>query len=315
VHPVLDVLRERRRAGSRPGAREDAHRVALVLEGGGMRGVVSSAMTEAIEGAGLTDALDLVVGTSAGALNGAALVSGVAAGCCAEYSGAFAGREFINPARLLLGRPVLHVGRTLDFNSEHLDAGRHRRTVESPIALHCVATDVDAARAEVLTDLHTLEDLRAALLATSRLPLIGGAPVPFRGRRWIDGGLLDSVPIDAALAAGATHVLALLTRPESVAPPPVRGTLTDRLVERHLRRLHPALVDAYRARPVAYAQVTERIVAASREPAAGGPAILGIWLAAGAPVPSRLERDPAVLGAAAAAARERAVRVLTPALA
>ena len=136
----------------------------------------------------------------------------------------------------------------------------------------------------------------------------------FRGRRWIDGGLMDSVPVDAALTAGATHVLALLTRPESVAPPPVGGSLTDRLVERHLRRLNPALVAAYRDRPAVYARVTERIVAASREPPAAGPAILGIWLAAGAPVPSRLERDPAVLGAAAAAARERAVRVLAPAL-
>jgi predicted patatin/cPLA2 family phospholipase len=314
-HPVLDVLRERHRAGSRPGAREDPHRVALVLEGGGMRGVVSSAMTVALEEAGLTDALDLVVGTSAGALNGAALVSGVAAGCCAEYTGAFVGRDFINPARLLLGRPVFDVGRTLDFSSGHLDAERHRRTVDSPIALHCVATDVDAARSEDLTGLHTLADLRAALLATSRLPLIGGAPVPFRGRRWIDGGLLDPVPVGAALAAGATHVLALLTRPESAAPPPTGGSLTDRLVERHLRRLNPRLVAAYRARPAAYAGVTEQIIAASRDPAAGGPAVLGIWLAAGTPVPSRLERDPAVLGVAAAVARERAAGVLASAVA
>jgi predicted patatin/cPLA2 family phospholipase len=280
-----------------------------------MRGVVSCAMTAAVEQAGLTDALDLVVGTSAGALNGAALISGVAAGCCAEYSGAFVGRDFINPARLLLGRPVLDVGRTLDFDSAHLDAERHGRTVESPIALHCVATDVDAATPEDLTGLHTREELRSALLATSRLPLIGGAPVAFRGRRWIDGGLLDSVPVGAAAAAGATHVLALLTRPESAAPPRVGGSLTDRLVERHLRRLNPALVEAYRARPAAYARVTEGIIAASREPAGDGPDVLGIWLAAGTPVPSRLERDPAVLAAAAAAARERAARVLAPAVA
>ena len=56
----------------------DPHRVALVLEGGGMRGVVSAGMTAALERLGLTPCFDLVVGASAGAINGAALLSGAA---------------------------------------------------------------------------------------------------------------------------------------------------------------------------------------------------------------------------------------------
>ena len=77
-HPVARVLRERVEAGSHPGARDDGHRVALVLEGGGMRGVVSAGMTAALERYGLTPCFDLVVGSSAGAINGAALIAGVA---------------------------------------------------------------------------------------------------------------------------------------------------------------------------------------------------------------------------------------------
>jgi hypothetical protein len=38
-HPVLEVLRERTESGSAPGGRRDLHSVALVIEGGGMRGV------------------------------------------------------------------------------------------------------------------------------------------------------------------------------------------------------------------------------------------------------------------------------------
>ena len=49
-----------------PGARDDPHRVALVLEGGGMRGVVSAGMAAALERLDLTRCLDLVVGASAG---------------------------------------------------------------------------------------------------------------------------------------------------------------------------------------------------------------------------------------------------------
>jgi hypothetical protein len=55
-HPVSDVLRERVEGGSAPGERRDPHRVALVIEGGGMRGVVSAGMIAALERLGLTRA-------------------------------------------------------------------------------------------------------------------------------------------------------------------------------------------------------------------------------------------------------------------
>ena len=108
-HPVVDVVRRRAASGSAPGARRDPHRVALVLEGGGMRGVVSAAMSAALERLGLTSSFDLVVGSSAGAINGGALVAGVARGCAAAYYGPFASRSFVNPARVLWGRPVMSV--------------------------------------------------------------------------------------------------------------------------------------------------------------------------------------------------------------
>src|ERR687897_1685518 len=145
THPVAAVLRERRLAGSRPGAREDPHRVALVLEGGGMRGVVSAGMTAALERLGLTPCFDLVVGASAGAINGAALIAGVAREGAAAYDGPLASRSFVNPARALRGRPVIDVNYVLEYASAGLDAGRHERVLRSPIDLHCVAVSVEAA--------------------------------------------------------------------------------------------------------------------------------------------------------------------------
>ena len=68
-HAVVQTILRRRREGSRPGARRDGRRVALVIEGGGMRGVVSAGMTAAIEQLGLRDAFDEVHGASAGAFN------------------------------------------------------------------------------------------------------------------------------------------------------------------------------------------------------------------------------------------------------
>ena len=310
AHPVLAALRARHESGSRPGARGDDARIALVVEGGGMRGVVSSAMTASIEALGLLDAFDLVAGTSAGALNAAALLGGVAEGCTTEYSGAFAGRGFINPARLLVGRPAVDVAYVLHFSSEHLDADRHARTVASAVELHCVATDVERCEPVDLTGLRDDDDLVHALLASSRLPWIGGDPVEFRGRHWLDGGLCEPVPLPTAIAVGATHVLVLLTRPRGERVPPPGDGPGDRLVERRLRRLNPALVEAYRRRPGVYAGMTDRVFAATERPASEPPYVMGIWLPEGSAAPSRLERDAATLRAAADLARRTADAVL-----
>ncbi|MGH3761528.1 patatin-like phospholipase family protein [Actinophytocola sp.] len=302
THPVVSLLSARAAAG----ARADGHRLALVVEGGGMRGVVSAAMTAAIEELGLTGCFDLVAGTSAGALNGAALLAGVADGCTREYADGFAGREFINPARLLLGRPAVNVEFALDYSSAALDAHRHARAVASDIELHCVATDVATAAPTALTGMSTLDELRGALLATSRLPWVGGRPVEFRGRRWLDGGLTEPVPVPAALAAGATHVLVLLTRALGVVPSPPRG-LADRIVECRLRALNPALVTAYRTRDAKVQRMLRSLVDAGES---GPPYVLTVAPARDAPEPSRLERDSDVLRAAAEHARRRTLDAL-----
>jgi len=301
VHPVLEILFERRERGTR----EDGRRVALAVEGGGMRGVVSSAMCAVLERAGLADAFDLVVGASAGALNAAALLAGVADGCTREYAGAFTSRRFINPARLLLGRAVVDVDFVLDYDHpDTLDAERHQRTLASAVELHCVACDVATAQPVDLTGMRDRAALREALLASSRLPWVGGEPLRAAdGRRFLDGGLIEPIPLDTALAAGATHVLVLLTRPEGSAVPEVGTGLGDRIVTKRLHALNPALVDAYRQRPARYAATVERI--------RSEPHVLGVFLPEGTAVPGRLERDPDKIRAAAAqatAAAEAALR-------
>lgn len=302
THPVVSALTARA-----AGPRADGHRLALVVEGGGMRGVVSAAMTAAIEELGLTGCFDLVAGTSAGALNAAALLAGVADGCTREYAEGFAGREFINPARLLLGRPAVDVEFTLDYSSAALDAGRHARAVDSAVELHCVATDVATAAPADLTGMSTLDELRGALLATSRLPWVGGQPVEFRGRRWLDGGLTEPVPVPTALAAGATHLLVLLTRALGVVPPP-GGGFADRIVERRLRALNPALVAEYRARNARVQRMLRSLAAAG---SSGPPYVLVVAPDRAAPEPSRLERDRGVLRAAAEHARSRTLELLS----
>ena len=118
------------------------------------------------------------------------------------------------------------------------------------------------------------------------------------------------IPVAEALAAGATHVLALQTRPHGV-PRRSASRIGDRLIERHLGRLNPALVPLYRDRVAAY----EVLVDGHRAPHARTPrrarrTCSGVRPAAGTPCVGQLERRPHVLGAAAADAERLVERAL-----
>lgn len=52
-HPAVEVVRARMRDGSRPGRRRDGFKVGLVVEGGGMRGIVTGAALQAMHDLGL----------------------------------------------------------------------------------------------------------------------------------------------------------------------------------------------------------------------------------------------------------------------
>lgn len=74
-HPTLNLVLERLRTHSKPGSREDNETIALSIEGGGMRGCVSAGAAAALNFLGIGDAVDIVYGSSAGAMVGAYFVS------------------------------------------------------------------------------------------------------------------------------------------------------------------------------------------------------------------------------------------------
>ncbi len=296
-HPVARLARERAAAGSVPGARQDPHRLALALEGGGMRGVVSAGMVAALERLGFSDAFDLIVGSSAGAINGMALLSGVAQRASDAYCGPLASKSFVNPMRVLRGKPVIDVNDVLTVITA-TDVAGTERLLSGAIALHCIATDVDSAVAVDLHGMRTQEEVWAAILASSRMPWAGGPPVEIDGRRYLDGGMISPVPVAEAIDAGATHVLALQTRPFGI-PRKSASKIGDRLIERHLRGLNPALVTVYRERITKDERLVDDLARNSREAGNEPPYVLGLRPPDGTPCVGQLERDPIALTAGA----------------
>ena len=79
-HEVGRALLERRARGYGAGECDDGHRIALAIEGGGMRGSVGAGMAAALLSLGFGDCFDDVYGASAGALVGAGFVAAAGGG-------------------------------------------------------------------------------------------------------------------------------------------------------------------------------------------------------------------------------------------
>jgi predicted patatin/cPLA2 family phospholipase len=293
AHPVLAALR------SRPANA----RIALVVEGGGMRGAVSGGMALGLDELGLAAAFDAAYGSSAGTLNAMWLVSGRVRDGIPTWTDPQLVGELISRRRGLTRRgPVVDVEGLVEERYERLSPGLFDAVLAGRTELHPLATDVATGEA---VDLHAgITDepsLRLALRASAALPILSGPPVTLDGRSFIDAGLSAAIPFRAALADGATHVLVLRSRRrgESVTAP---GRLGGALTARALRRISPALETAFRTR-VERESADEALLAHHDADPAMEPAILSIRPPADSPVPSRLERDLGVIRAGLEAGR------------
>jgi len=300
THPVLAALHERP-AGAR---------IALVVEGGGMRGAVSGGMALGLDELGLSQAFDAAYGSSAGTLNAMWLVSGRVRDGIPTWTDRRLVHELISRRRALLRRgPVVDVRRLVEERYEQLSPGLFDAVLGGSTELHPIATVVETGEP---LDLHPriadARSLRLALRASAALPLLAGPPVELDGRRLIDAGLSAAIPFRAALADGATHVLVLRSRRagETAAPP---GRLSGMLTARALRRVAPALETAFRTRARREAEDEALLARHDADPGLG-PAILSLRPAPGSPVPGRLERDMDVIRAGLEAGRVAAHAVL-----
>jgi predicted patatin/cPLA2 family phospholipase len=260
---VLSLMLARRAAGSRPGRRSDGQRLALVIEGGGMRGVYVGGMAKALGDLGLRDSIDEIYAVSAGAFVGAGLVTGRTERLARTYYEDLAGPPFVSFPRLMAGQGPLV---SLAFLLDTVMVGRYgfdlSALIGSDIALRAVATSLETLSAGVLTDLATAQEWRSALHASATIPVWAGPPVELHGQRWIDGCVTDPLPIARAIRDGASHVLALLSR-----GPQERGSPTGRVnaaMRPQLDRMQPGLAAAMGRRGRLHAEASRLVLVRAR---------------------------------------------------
>ena len=212
-------------------ARDDRRpRTAFVLSGGGNQGVSQVGMLRALLERGIVP--DVVVGTSAGALNGAAVayapnLTGVAQ-LAAVWEQLRA--EHVFPGgKLHRAWNVVRRGTHL-FGNEGLAAVIHHATParsfsDLEVPLRVIATDLDTGEEVVLAR----GPLKPALLASAALP--GVFPIVHHDhRRLVDGGVVNAVPLWHALSGPVDRVYVLNVSaglPEKVERSPLDVVMTS----------------------------------------------------------------------------------------
>ena len=205
----------------------DGHpRVAFVLSGGASLGAIQVGMVRALYERGVVP--DVIVGTSAGALNGAFLASRPPTVATAEaladvWRGLRRGQIFpLNPVSGLLGFlgardhlvPESGLRRVI---ARHIE---RERLEELAIPLHVVAVDVVSGEELRLSSGSVLD----AVLASAAIPAVL-APVPWDGRMLMDGGVANNTPISHAVELGAERIYVLPTGHACALEEPPRGAL------------------------------------------------------------------------------------------
>lgn len=198
------------------------HTLAFVLGGGGARGALQAGALCAVFEHGIQP--DLLVGTSAGALNAAFLGLDPTREQVERLEDAWraAASHNLFPAdwRSVVTRTLMHragvrpTPHLREFIAAHLP-DPELRFHQLRVPVYLVAADLNHARA-VLYGEHAEDSVLEGLLASTALPP-WVHPLEQGDRFLMDGGVVSNLPIEPAIARGATEIIAFdLSEPAEV---------------------------------------------------------------------------------------------------
>ena len=186
-------------------------KIGLVLEGGGMRGLFSAGVLDA-----LLELKELsvngIVGVSSGALFGVNYVSKQKERAV-RYN-----KKYADDKRYMGLHSWITTGNAVnkDFAFYELpyklDIFDNETFKKADTDFYVVMTNVESGKPEYVL----IEDAFAQmeyLRATSALPFASKI-IEINGKKYLDGGISDSIPIDFCESLGYDKIIAVLTRPE-----------------------------------------------------------------------------------------------------
>lgn len=209
-------------------------KIGLVLEGGGMRGIYTAGVLDVFMEQGIV--VDGVIGVSAGAIHGGSYVSHQIGRNIRYYKKYCRDHRFISWRNLLFTGNIAETQFCYHDLPERLDPFDYDAFDRSGMEFYVTCSDVETGKAVYLrlTDVRTQIDL---LRASGSLPMVSQL-VEADGRKLLDGGCTDSVPVRAFRSMGYRKNIVVLTRQQGYRKKPEQMFLTKVLYRKYPKFVH-----------------------------------------------------------------------------
>ncbi|MBR4106648.1 MAG: patatin family protein [Alphaproteobacteria bacterium] len=213
----------------------------LVLEGGGKRGIYTTGVLDVFLENGID--VDAVFGVSAGAIHGVSFVSRQI-GRDIRYN-----IKYNDDYRFMSFRNWLKTGNVVDVDfcydelPNKLDKFDYAAFDANPTKFYAVCSNVESGEAEYIRcqDMHY--DIKY-VQASASLPFFSRI-VEVDGKKLLDGGICDSIPLKAAQNHGYDKNIVVLTRPYGYRKKPSHSKWLARKVYRKYPEFVKAMVNRH----------------------------------------------------------------------
>ncbi len=181
----------------------------LVLEGGGMRGLYTIGVLDFFMDKGIR--VDYVIGVSAGACNGVSYVAGQRGRSLRVNTNYIRDNRYLSARNFVKTKSLFGMDFLFDEIPNKLEPFDYQAFQDAPCAFVTGVTDVETGQPVYFDKSHLTSGDCTVLRASSSIPIFSPM-VEYQGRKYLDGGTADPIPVKRALADGCDKVVVVRTR-------------------------------------------------------------------------------------------------------
>lgn len=224
----------------------------LLLEGGAMRGMYTAGALDIFMENNIR--IDGIIGVSAGALFGMNYKS-KQIGRAIRYNKKYAGnKNYMGVYSFITTGNIINEDFCFKKIVNELDPIDYETFKKSDVKFYAVVTNIETGKAEYieiddLKEKNNLEILRAS----GSMPFVS-KPVIVNGKKYLDGGIADSIPIDKIISMGFDRVIVILTRPIDY-----KKKKSNQMFPKIIYSKYPKFIETINNRYIRYNEELEKI--------------------------------------------------------
>lgn len=228
-------------------------KIGLVLEGGAMRGLYTAGVIDTFLEHNIE--ADKIIGVSAGALFGVNYKS-KQKGRVLRYNKKYAKDKRYMGTRVLFTTGDI-ISKKFAYNEipMKLDVFDNETYMKTKEEFYAVVTNVETGKAEYIKIDNTHDkDQLEYLRASGSMPYVSRI-VKIQGRKYLDGGLADSIPVEKMMEMGVDKIIVVLTRPIEYRKKQGKGRMAKLRYKRY-----PKFIETLNNRYLMYNNQVEKVI-------------------------------------------------------